>query len=227
MDVGRMLGYPVTPGAPQETLSVVVIEKAGTPYGFVVDRILDTIATDVDAETGIEKQHGIYGHLNTPQELLVLIDPFELVQAEFNTPAGAGAVAPGPAARRPLRILLVEDTVFFRKAMTLVLSKAGHEIVQAQDGQEALELFNAAKGAFDMIVSDIEMPRMNGFELAKAIRSGTSNTRIPMLAITSRAGVSQRALGKEVGFDSFLEKLKPEQLLNTVAELTPPKVEAA
>jgi len=127
---------------------------------------------------------------------------------------------------RPLNILLAEDTVFFKKAITAVLVKAGHNVVHVGDGQEALEMFKLKGDRFDLIVSDIEMPRLNGFELAKAIRTGSVNSQVPLLAISARANASYIAQGKQAGFNIYLEKLKPDHLLKSVAELTNPEEKA-
>src|SRR5690606_9425163 len=86
-----------------------------------------------------------------------------------------------------LRVLLVEDTVFFRRAVADVLTKAGHSVTMANDGKEAIDTLEKNPDAFDLVVSDIEMPRMNGFELAKAIRANRNLSNLPLLAVSSRA----------------------------------------
>ena len=114
---------------------------------------------------------------------------------------------------------MVEDIVFFKRAISKVLLEAGHEVVIANDGRDALELLEAGHHTFDLVVSDIEMPRMNGFELAKAIRASGSHSALPLLAISSRADKSSKDLGIKSGFNIYLEKLKAETLLGAVAEL--------
>ncbi len=71
-----------------------------------------------------------------------------------------------------------------------------------------------------MVVSDIEMPKINGFQLAASIRKHPTFSKIPLLAISSRADKQYRLEGSKAGFDMYLEKLKPALLLAAVSELT-------
>ena len=70
------------------------------------------------------------------------------------------------------------------------------------------------------MISDIEMPKLNGFQLARAIREGKLNANVPMLAVSSRADGSYIEEGSKSGFNLYLEKLKPQVLPNAIAELT-------
>ena len=128
---------------------------------------------------------------------------------------------------RPLRILLVEDTVFFRKAVTIILQKEGHEVTIAVDGKEAVEILNRHSEKFDLIISDIEMPRMNGFELAQAVRASQGFSLIPLLALSSRADKKYAEQGLKAGFNRYLEKLKPGLLIETISDLMEGAREAA
>jgi len=69
------------------------------------------------------------------------------------------------------------------------------------------------------VISDIEMPRMNGFQLATTLRNHPVHSRLPLLAVSSRADRQYVIDGKKAGFDIYLEKLKPELLLASIAEL--------
>jgi len=214
----------------RDTFPVVVIQRAGNLYGLEVDEILDTLSTTVEMDTTLLSHPGIFGNLNTKEELIVVIDPFELISREFPETSLA-PVHPILAAVTETnqheykqqglsRILLVEDTVFFRKAIKTVLEERGHEVIIANDGKEAIDILNAHDQSFDLVVSDIEMPRMNGFQLATAIRNHPTFSRIPLLAISSRADKQYRIEGTKAGFDMYLEKLKPALLLAAVSELT-------
>lgn len=198
-----------------ETFPVVVIQRAGQLFGLEVEEILDTLSTTTEMDTSLVPHPGIFGNLNTSEELIVVINPFELINREFPEDKTTPIKTDGG-----LRILLVEDTVFFRKSMKHLFEERGYEVVTAEDGKEALDILNEHNQNFDLIVSDIEMPRMNGFQLAANVRKHPVFSKIPMLAISSRADKQYKTEGVKSGFDVYLEKLKPSVLLAAVVELT-------
>ena len=236
VSANEQLGYG-SHSKENESVPVIVIQRAGMLFGLEVDGIIDTLSTAAETDTNLVKHPGIYGNLNTEDELIVVVDPFELISKAYPDLAGHEAggklaaareeiltelskqVQSTPAHSRQKRVLLVEDTVFFRKAIKSVLEKDGFEVISATNGEEAIEVLNQQNGAFDIIVSDIEMPKLNGFQLAQAIRKNPSFCHLPMLAISSRADKQYVADGTKAGFDVYLEKLKPEILLSAVADL--------
>jgi two-component system chemotaxis sensor kinase CheA len=215
-----------------ELVPVVVIKKAGMLFGLEVNEIIDTLSTDLEANPSVVPQKGIFGNLNTPEELIVVIDPFELINNAFpemvvapiSVDKTSSAIDNSMTAKR---ILLVEDTVFFRRAVADVLVKAGHTVSTYEDGKEALNALTKSPDAFDLVISDIEMPRMNGFELATAIRANKAICHLPMLALSSRADKIYLDQGIEAGFDMYLEKLKPVILLDAVSKLSVQKRRAS
>ena len=222
LSANEILGYGPSE-CDGDMISVVVVLRGGTLYGIEVDGIIDTLSTTVDSEPSMIRHPGIFGSLNTKDELIVIVDPFELITLAFpdlvhHTSKIQKKNFSGEAAS--CRILLVEDTVFFRRAIAAALEKSGHKITMANDGQEALKILNESPERFDLIVSDIEMPRMNGFQLAQNIRKHPSYGKIPMLAVSSRADKNYTDEGLRAGFNLYLEKLKTEDLLNAVRSLT-------
>jgi two-component system chemotaxis sensor kinase CheA len=242
ISASEQLGYPRN-DAKTETKPVVVIQRAGAFYGIEVEEILDTLSTDSEVDAGVVKQPGIFGNLNTKEELIVVVDPFELINRCFpdmNSSNGIETMLQTSnvkqiqppqnaiiAARASGRVLLVEDTVFFRKAIKSVLEKTGYEVITANDGREALEILNKQGSAFDVIVSDIEMPRMNGFQLAEQVRHHPVYANIGMLAVSSRADSKSMTEGSKAGFDLYLEKLKPAVLISAVEQVMKKRKSAA
>ena len=223
--VSECLGYGVPKSESNENLAVVVVQKAGTLYGLEVEEIIDTLSTDADVDSVLGKQPGLFGSLNMPDELVVTLDPFELISLaypEIKIPSSvqSSVGTSGRAFRRPLKILFAEDTSFFRKAVSIILQKEGHDVTIAVDGKEALEILSIGTKSFDLLISDIEMPRLNGFELAEAIRANPRFSGLPMLALSSRADNTYANRGLKSGFDCYLEKLKPGLLLDAIERLT-------
>ena len=140
ISLSEQLGQPLkTPLTERDALSVVVIQKAGSFYGLVAEEIIDTQSTTAKTESPVVPQIGIFGNLNLPEELVVVIDPFALIDKAFPELVVNAAKATNTATPH-LRILLVEDTNFFRKSITEILERAGHKVTSAGDGLEALDI---------------------------------------------------------------------------------------
>ncbi|MFP4314149.1 MAG: chemotaxis protein CheW [Alphaproteobacteria bacterium] len=115
------------------------------------------------------------------------------------------------------RILLVDDSPFFRNMLTPLLSVAGYEVTTLESPLEALKL--CEDGAeFDLIVSDIEMPDMDGFEFAEKVKTGSNWAKTPMVALTSHATPQDITRGEQVGFEKYIAKFDRDTLLNTLSE---------
>lgn len=227
ISVDKHFGYNESSAVTEsQSISVVVVVRAGKMYGIQVEKILDTLSTDITISPDMGQQTGIFGHLNMKDELIVVIDPFELIDQAFphSKPKIAQDMKPiglsvAKKNRNAIQILLAEDTPFFRKAVAQVLEQAGYSVMVANDGQEAFDILSNSKNPFDLVISDIEMPRMNGFELAAAVRKSSFATSMPMLAVSSKADKKYVQKGLDAGFNVYLEKLKPDLLLQAVGNL--------
>lgn len=166
-----------------------------------------------------------------------MLDPFELIDKAYPTEVAlAEDSSETPVSfdkkrnldsTKATRILFVEDTVFFRKTVKALLEKSGHVVTTAVDGQEAIELLRLHPQDFDLVISDIEMPRMNGFDFAEAIKKNSQLASIPLLAVSSRADSHYKARGMKAGFDLYLEKLKSDELFKAIEQLTKSKKKEA
>jgi two-component system chemotaxis sensor kinase CheA len=115
------------------------------------------------------------------------------------------------------RVLLVDDAQFFRDVVGQYLTEHGYEVTAAEHGDAALALL--AREHFDIVVSDLEMPNMDGWTLAAAIRRDPRLRHLPLLALTSLAGDEAEAKSLEHGFDAHKVKLDRASLLKAVEEL--------
>lgn len=123
-----------------------------------------------------------------------------------------------PVPRRTPLVQVVDDSLSMRKVLSSALEKAGYRVRTSKDGQEALETIQ--QNAPDLIIMDIEMPRMDGYELTALLKGREAYYNIPIVMLTSRAGVKHRQKAEEVGADGFLVKpYKEEELLQIVATL--------
>ena len=115
-------------------------------------------------------------------------------------------------------ILTVDDSPSMRLMMQLTLTSEGYEVVQASDGIEALEYARNRKA--DLILTDINMPRMDGIALVRELRLLPAYKGVPILILTTESALERKLLGKEAGATGWLVKpFNAEQLLATVSRV--------
>jgi signal transduction histidine kinase len=107
---------------------------------------------------------------------------------------------------RPSRLLAVDDDPIMREFATAQLAQPGCEIVAAEDGEAAWAILQSDEAGFDLVLSDLEMPRMNGFALLETIRGSTRFSHLPVVVITSREDIFAIDRAYEVGATSFVSK---------------------
>lgn len=112
-------------------------------------------------------------------------------------------------------ILAVDDSASMRQMVSFTLKGAGYEVVEASDGQEAL---NKAKGQqFDLVISDVNMPVMDGITLIKELRALSEYKFTPLLMLTTESGDDKKVQGKSAGATGWIIKpFNPDQLLSTI-----------
>lgn len=113
------------------------------------------------------------------------------------------------------KILAVDDSASMRQMVGFTLKGAGHEVVEAVDGMDAL---NKAKGQkFDLVISDVNMPNMDGIALIKELRGLPEFKFTPMLMLTTESGGDKKQQGKAAGATGWIVKpFNPDQLLATI-----------
>jgi DNA-binding response OmpR family regulator len=123
-----------------------------------------------------------------------------------------------PAQAQPATILVADDEQDIRELVAYRLSRAGYTIIEARDGQEALEL--AADQAPDMAVLDVMMPRLNGFDLTDRLRHTPATQRLPILLMSASVQEVDISRGFAAGADGYLTKpFTPDQLLTRVRDV--------
>ncbi|GAB4187547.1 MAG: hypothetical protein Fur006_27510 [Coleofasciculaceae cyanobacterium] len=133
------------------------------------------------------------------------------------------AALPAPPAvdvtARPSNVvLLVDDSITLRQTLSLTLQKAGYQVLQAKDGYEAIDQLGTHP-MIELVICDIEMPRMNGFEFLKYRQQDSTLLDIPVIILTSRSGEKHRVIATELGATAYITKpFLEHQLLETVNE---------
>jgi two-component system chemotaxis sensor kinase CheA len=154
-------------------------------------------------------------------QLALVLNTAELVRAVLASRTAAPlAAAMGPQAARPQRrVLVADDSLTTRSLEKSILESAGYEVIAVADGQEAWRVLQ--ERPVDLVVSDVEMPRMDGFTLAETIRGSRQWGRLPVVLVSALASDADRARGLAVGANAYIVKASFEQreLLETVAQL--------
>jgi two-component system chemotaxis sensor kinase CheA len=200
--------------------SIIVVEKRNRHFGLLVHQIIDVVSTTSSIDDSFQDREFLVGNIVHDSKIMVVVDALSIVDSAIER-----LVQDNPDDKKEhgnlklkgQRILLVEDMAFFRKHVEKSLSKEGLEVSLAKNGKEALELLESKPSDyFDVIVSDIEMPEMDGFELASTLKKNEKLAHIPLIALTTKFKDRDIEKGRSVGFHSYLEKFKAEQLLETI-----------
>jgi len=120
----------------------------------------------------------------------------------------------------PPLVLLAEDSTFFRHQVKQIIEECGYRVVDCEDGLVAWQTMESGEYEFDIVVTDIEMPNMNGFELCQRIKQSPQWGHLPVIALTSLAGSSDMQHGIEVGIDDYQIKMDRDKLLNSIRNFT-------
>jgi two-component system chemotaxis sensor kinase CheA len=221
--LAELLGLPGAPPRSGARLPGLIIAAGPRQVVLVVEELLaaqEIVVKNLGAR--IRRVPYVSGATLLPsgQIALVLNAAHLIRRALAQTPGrgiGAGVAAAAPQPRK--RVLLVDDSVTTRTLEKSILEAAGYEVAAAADGSAAWQLLHE-RGA-DLVVSDVEMPRMDGFALTQAIRESTRFHRLPVVLVTARETEQDKARGIQAGADAYLVKSAFDQknLLETLAQL--------
>jgi two-component system chemotaxis sensor kinase CheA len=197
----------------------VIIGSAQRPLALLIDRLIDEREVVVKP-LGVlmERQRRFSGAIQLGDgRLVLLLNPMALAQT------ARGMALARPLARRDAtrhsRLLVADDSFTTRELIRSILQSAGYEVTTAVDGLDALDKLRAAP--YDLVVSDVEMPRVDGFQLTTQIRRDLGLIDLPVVIITSLASETHRRRGLEAGAQAYIVKSQFDQgnLLETVRQL--------
>ncbi len=191
----------------------VIIPKLNKKIGLICAEILDTISLAEELKNDMMNQKGIMGSFVLNNDSLVnIIDIFALIEMyspEFFSGAGNANKSKIPIIRNK-RILLVEDTPFFVRTIENYLKQEKFEVVTALNGIEALQQLETEN--IDLVLCDIEMPKMNGLEFIAEFRKHEKYKNIPAIAVSALKSDVMMKKALAAGFNSYQEKLNKEKL---------------
>ncbi|MBL8660856.1 MAG: hybrid sensor histidine kinase/response regulator [Rhodospirillales bacterium] len=199
---------------------VLVFADGKRTVGLMVDEIVDI----VDAPLSVELKGGGCGTLGSAiidGKATDLIDVGHYLTRGFADWFGGeagGADDGADKSQEKTRLLLVDDSAFFLRLMSPRLTISGFEVIEALGGEEAMALHDRGIDV-DVIVSDIEMPGMNGFAFAEAVHNGGRWSEVPMIALSSRLTDQNRERGRSAGFTSFVPKARGDELCGVLRQV--------
>jgi two-component system chemotaxis sensor kinase CheA len=229
--------------ADEYKVPVIVYEKRGQFIGLEANEIYDIATTTNEIKDPLKNSYGILGTIISENNIVTVVDVSTLVDKLVKPPKPNSGISqinnleskiissanenvtdqipakPDLSIPSGLRILFAEDTTFFVKRVKALLETHGAKVTHAPDGEEAWRVLTSKPTDFDLILTDIEMPNMNGFDLCTKIKSDQRFKSLPTVALTTRFRESDIEKGKSVGFNLYLEKLKSEELLHGINQV--------
>jgi two-component system, chemotaxis family, sensor kinase CheA len=228
----RVADRPVTLARLADVLGLPEAAGAGTRPAAVLGGAAGQVALLVDGLTGTRElviktlpaplaaARGVAGAaILGSGEVAMLLSGADLVAAAGRADVPVPVPAPVPAPPRPATVLVVEDSVTIRTLEKDVLESAGFRVEVAGDGLAGWEML--AAGEWDLVVSDIDMPRLDGIELTRRIRASPRLRHLPVVLVTSHESREHRERGALAGADAYLVKgaLDQDHLIDTIRRL--------
>ena len=193
---------------------ILVFAADDRSMGLIVEEIVDIVEDRINVQLKAE-QPGLMGSAIIGGKATDVIDAGHFLSQAFGDWFGSGRTQ--VAAEKPKKVLVVDDSPFFRNMLTPLLSIAGYEVTSAESADQALQMQEAGVEV-DVIVSDIEMPGTDGFAFAEAVRSHGRWREKPMVALTSRTSPGDLDRGRVVGFSDYVAKFDRDSLLKSLSQ---------
>ncbi|PID78060.1 MAG: hybrid sensor histidine kinase/response regulator [Deltaproteobacteria bacterium] len=213
-------GTTVQPLAESEQIEVIVFQITGREVGLMVSPPVDAVDVVLNVDPETLKQPGIMGSLIINDFTTLMVDVYEffkILHPEwYSEKDSLNLIDSETGEPGNIKILFAEDSSFFRNQVKGFLEEDGFNVTSAEDGEAAWDIISSEKDNFDIILTDLEMPRMDGFQLTSKIKKDNRFSHKPVIALTSLAGEEDIAKGQAVGIDEYLVKLDREKLVMSI-----------
>jgi two-component system chemotaxis sensor kinase CheA len=200
---------------------LLVFSDGSRSMGLVVDEIIDIVEEKLDIQVGSDRV-GALGSAVVRGQATEIIDVGHFLPLAYSDWFRGDMRAED----RERTLLLVDDSDFFRNMLSPVLKAAGYEVTAVASANEALAQLHKA-GRFDALVTDLDMPDMDGFALAEAVRSDRKFSEMPMIALSSYSSPETIERGRRAGFHDYVAKFDRQSLIAALKEQTADIIKAA
>jgi two-component system, chemotaxis family, sensor kinase CheA len=201
---------------------ILVFSDHGRSMGLAVDEIVDIVEDKLEIEVAGNRP-GVLGYAVIKGNTTEIIDVGHFLPQAFEDWFRRRDTAAGRPART---VLLVDDSAFFRDMLAPLIKAAGYQVVAVGSAAEALDVLRSGT-RFDLVVTDIEMPEMDGFALAQAVRGMPSTAELPIIALSAMVSSEAIERGRAVGFHDFVAKFDRTGLIAAIKEQSADVNEAA
>jgi len=219
MPLVQMAGIEIRQSGSQP---ILVFADDKRSMGLVVDEIIDIVEERLNIEVA-GSQAGILGSAVIKGQATEVIDVGHFLPMAFADWFTRKEMTPSATAQS---ILLVDDSAFFRNMLAPVLKAAGYRVRTAPNAQEGLSVLRSGQ-SFDVVLTDIEMPEMNGFEFAEVIRADQHLSQVPIIGLSSLVSPAAIERGRQAGFHDYVGKFDRPGLIAALKEQTAELVQAA
>jgi two-component system chemotaxis sensor kinase CheA len=199
----------------QGSQPILVFADDGRSMGLVVDEIIDIVEERLHIEVA-STSDGILGSAVIKGQATEVIDVGHFLPMAFADWFSRKEMRPSESAQS---VLLVDDSAFFRNMLAPVLKAAGYKVRVAPNAQEGLTALRSGQ-TFDVVLTDIEMPDMNGFEFAETIRADHNLSGLPIIALSSMVSPAAIERGRQAGFHDYVAKFDRPGLIAALKEQT-------
>jgi len=206
----------------QGSQPILVFADDGRSMGLVVDEIIDIVEERLHIEVAGSSE-GILGSAVIKGQATEVIDVGHFLPMAFADWFSRKEMRPSVTAQS---VLLVDDSAFFRNMLAPVLKAAGYRVRVAPNAQEGLTALRSGQ-TFDVVLTDIEMPDMNGFEFAETIRADQHLNQMPIIALSSMVSPAAIERGRQAGFHDYVAKFDRPGLIAALKEQTAEVSQAA
>ena len=194
---------------------LLVFADGGRSMGLMVDEIVDIVEDRLDIEVSSDRP-GVIGSAIVKGRATEILDVGHFLPLAYDDWFRRKEMVVDSAART---LLLVDDSAFFRNMLSPVLKAAGYKVTTVSAAADALALIRSGH-SFDVLVTDIDMPGMDGFALAEAIRGEPSAAAMPIIALSSFSSPEAIERGRQVGFHDYVAKFDRQSLVAALKEQT-------
>ena len=194
---------------------ILVFVDDGRAMGLVVDEIVDIVEEKLHIEV-TSNRDGVLGSAVIKGQATEVIDVGHFLPMAFADWFSRHEMHPAASSQS---VLLVDDSAFFRNMLAPVLKAAGYRVRLATNAQEGLNALRSGQD-FDAVLTDIEMPDMNGFEFAETIRSDQRLNAMPIIALSSMVSPAAIERGRQAGFHDYVAKFDRPGLIAALKEQT-------
>jgi two-component system chemotaxis sensor kinase CheA len=207
------------PRTDRSWLYLAIFEFNGRELAIIIPSLSEIRDLPLNIDTRTFREPGVLGSIVVDKQAIRLLDVFQLAAKTYPQLTREDTQATATPSPASFRILVAEDSAFFRSQVISFLESKGYEVIGAEDGQHGWEMLVEADPAIDLVLTDIEMPNLNGFEFCERIRSSGLFDDLPVIALTSLAGQEDIERGRQAGVSDYQVKMDRDRLLATVARL--------